>query len=219
MKAKGIGFEAGGTMEPQKGRIYFASSIKQALAYATTRAGQMSSDEQNIYIFEIPGSAFNDLTLDEDSIADIILSYYDMEDSNTGDLNNTTPLNLSREIKRNKSLAKRVVDLLSKEFDGDYRFQNMIEELKNKKAVFYEDIVWYTRQAIEGGYIPDSLSEEIIEKVPSAVTSDGVIWPSKLYIVPWDPKNPNHMNNLNPDELMKYWNSVKDQIKVIDVEK
>lgn len=218
MKAKGMGFEEGGMMEPQKGRIYFADSIKQAFAYATTRAGQMSSKENNIYIFEVPGSAFNDLTLDEDTIADMVLTYYDMEDSDTRDLNNTAPLNLSNEIRRNKPLAKKVIDILQKRIK-DFDFVKLLQSLQHKKNVWYEGLVWYTRMAIEKKYIPDSLSLEIIEKLPSAITSDGVIWPSKLYIIPWVWNDPEHMKSLNPDELMRYWNSVKDRIKVIDVKK
>jgi hypothetical protein len=214
LKSKDISFEAG-QMEPQKGRIYFANSIKQALSYSVTRISQVIDDD-NLYIFEIPGSAFNDLTMDEDSIADIILCYYDMDEGVVSDVHNTTPLTFRKEVAKNRALVRRLIDTLDQNIK-DYKFHSILQGLFEKKSVFYDDLVWYAKKAIEDEIIPDSLTIQLIETMPSAITSDGVIWPTKLYIIPWVWNHPDSIKDVNSDSLMKYWNSVKDQIKVVDV--
>jgi hypothetical protein len=199
-----------GYLAPQEGRIYFADSIKQAFSYSALRTGAIGASG-NLYIFQIPGSAFNDITLDEDTLADIIIAYAGKDNHTDDHLDSTAAMNISIYAKNNPSVCKAVFEMMKKNLP---RFKEMVDSSNYN----FDELVPLCKAAIQKKIVPDFLTLKIIDELPAAITSDGVIWPDKLYIVPLDGYSQIENNfEVNDSFVQDLWEHAKSHMKVIEV--
>lgn len=201
----------GGQLAPQENRSYFASSLKLALSYAYMRARDKHDLESGLFIFEIPGIVLNDLTLDEDSLADLYLYYYGLDPTDSTKLVNPSSLAMKTWVKSHDHISRNVVKILESKVPE-------IKALSKEKNIaedpwLYDELVSLCKDAIAREVIPHFLVLSIIQSLPASITSDGVIWPSKMYKIPYHEE----LDIIDEDSITMYWDRYKNEIEVIDL--
>ncbi len=193
----------GGPMAPQRGRSYFSSSPTQAINYSIDRVEAIDGSDNGfvtLYVFRVPGTSLNDITLDEDSVGAILSS------------DEGTPLAFGSGVA--PVINQRAVEeVYSKLYDYFYTVAPEVfwdgelnwEELQNKKALVKR--------------IPEDLVHEAIEVYGMSVASDSIIWPDKLFVMRVQENTFDYdaMQGTPEDNLKKLYDNAV--VNVIDVHK
>lgn len=175
-----------GDLAPQEGRAYFTPSFYTAVAYAWDRAAHGSADD--LYIFEVSGKQFHDLSLDEDVVM-ALLEQVRLKSNNLKDPFKSDYLEFGLDLSQPLTQAQIHNPAIS----------HMMRFFKDQGIMIQEEsggwewspvIPTYQRHAKvkEALYhMPDGLVRELMNldiNVASEADKKQRIWPSKLYIIP-----------------------------------
>lgn len=152
-----------GDFAPQDGRVYLASSVRQAMCYSMDRTRYTDPNNRKIYLFRIPGSNLNDVTLDEDAIARAMDFRYGAVRLDSYSLNPSF----------DKQSAKKIEDIINTWIKANPYMEP--EARDNETVIIWAKEVMHT--------LPETLIQEIAEIWGSSVTSDGIVWPDMLYTI------------------------------------
>jgi len=202
IKATGNSYESG-YLEPQENRSYFASTLVQAINYSLFRTPFDETKPTTLYIFEISSKSLNDVTLDEDSVEMIIDFYFHRLEK----FKQVAPEFAEDRLyptwskeDLEKPAVKELAKFLLKRF----------KHYKDPTKLDHEDIMSIIQD------IPANIVIDLIEQVPFSITSDGVIWPDKLWKLTIPPFSTDLIvGELDDEKLRELWNHL--DVDVINI--